>query len=188
MFKNKYILIGIVLVLTASILFVFSRKNKSAVTIQPSGPEATTSRRPLAPIQSGSSYPIMTPSLSPTATIMPFNHPTIPHTSGFERGQIICAYQFPPTPGNFGDAKIEANWNNLVAGKNSTYKLDICLSINGNNSLVSTALDQNGSTVADTPWISMNTDYTFNLYDDHGGDIGTCGGIILSSCRINTVR
>lgn len=173
MIKNKYIWIfGILVVIVIILAFNRPTKKNIQLSIQPT------------------SYPTTSPTIfpSPTSTIQPFIHSTMPPTSGLERGQITCAYQFPPTPGNFGDAKIEANWNNLVLGKNSTYKLDICLSVNGNNSLLSTNLNQNGSAVVDAPWISPSTDYVFNLYDDHGGSIGTCGGIILSSCQINTNR
>jgi len=185
MLKNKYIWILVAIVFVAILFYLTKSKSKSKPSIQPSNSQVGQAILPVSTPEE-----VITPETSPSPVSRMVNIPPSNNNVSYniigERGQITCVYQYPPTPGNFGDAKIEANWNNLIFGKNGTTKLDVCLSVNGNNSLLSTNLNQNGSVTVDAPWISMNLDYTFNLYDDHGGDIGTCGGVILSSCQINT--
>jgi hypothetical protein len=181
MFEKKYIWIFVILILIIILVIVFSHSKKNN--------QPTTTYK-ISNIETQLIEPTESPSPTP-ATISNKTISVVDNSSPVPdgtRGQIVCNYQYPPTPGNFGDAKINANWNNLVPGKNGSVKLDICLSVNGNNSLLSTNLNQNGEMVVDAPWIALNTNYIFNLYDDHGGDIGTCGGTILSTCHINTVR
>lgn len=106
--------------------------------------------------------------------------------SGVERGQIICDYRVPASPGEYGVAQIDFNWNNLIRGKNGLVKVDVCVSPNGgaSQSLIASYSSLNGNDSINASWIARNSVYNFSLFDGHGGDLPNCGGILLSSCQV----
>jgi hypothetical protein len=154
----------------------------------------TPSPAPFTPVRtiSPSLFPEPSPGISPTAMpLSPKNTPVIipppAVKSGITRGLITCDYQVPATPNEQGIAQINADWNYLVTGKNGKATASVCVSVNGETpSLMSIAYGTDNKTSVSAPWISLNADYNFLLYDRHGNDLPECGGIILSSCRINT--
>lgn len=111
---------------------------------------------------------------------------TVVPISGTTRGQITCNYEVPATPNQYGSADIKSEWDNLSTGKNSSARVSVCVYVNGTSRLVSTDKSANGSRVDTASWISLNSDYIFILYDQHGGDLTDCNGTVLSSCELNT--
>jgi hypothetical protein len=110
-----------------------------------------------------------------------------PAAGGITRGRITCSYLIPATPDSQGTARLDADWNNLASGTNGKTRAAVCVSVNGAQSgLMSVMSDANGSTSVSVPWISLTADYSFQLFDQHGGDLPDCTGVILSACRINT--
>jgi len=180
MFQKKYIWIFVALVLIIVITVIFGANKKNSQ--QPGASQFSN-------VQTQVSQPSPTPSSTPASTPEAFTAPAANTPSpvpGGTRGQIICNYQVPATPNEFGSASFESNWNNLLPGKNGTAKLAVCVSVNGSASLMSINAQANGSLINSAPWISRNSDYIFSLYDDHGGDLSDCSGAVLSSCEINT--
>lgn len=179
-------IVGLVVLVLAVVVVIYGiNKNSSkSAEKQPSKTQPSVTQPPYSPN--------LTPkeTSTPTASTVPEEiKPTGNATSsvpGGTRGQITCNYQIPAAPNQYGSASIESNWNNLVLGKNASAKLAICVSVNGTSSLISVDSHTNGSRVDSAPWISLSTDYVFTLYDDHGGDLPDCGGIVLSSCDLNT--
>ena len=100
-------------------------------------------------------------------------------TSSGQTSQISCTFS--------GSVKITSSWSNLTLGKNGSSKLDLCVSVNGNNTLVSSDNHQSGSRT-DTYSNISSSSYSFSLYDAQGGDIPDCSGTPLSSCQINSTN
>jgi len=178
MIQKRYIIVCIFLLIIIGII-VFRSQTKVTQTITQVPSQVQT-------IAQASPTPSETPPSTTSATVNVTTKSTsAPAPGGPTRGQVTCDYQIPATPNQFGTASIESNWNNLVPGKNGTTKLALCVSVNGNNSLMSIDTRANGTLTTSAPWISLNTDYAFNLYDDYGGDSSECGGTILSSCHVS---
>ncbi|MGA2910267.1 MAG: hypothetical protein ABSE04_00495 [Candidatus Microgenomates bacterium] len=173
MLQKRYIAVVIVIIIFVLVIILSRRKNQVSI------PQPTIMPTPTLEVT-----PIPTPSVLPKV-IKPVGS-TTSSVPGGTRGQITCDYQMPPAPGQFGSANIESNWNNIVVGKNGSSNVEICVFVKGTNSLMSEDGRNNGSKVDNAPWISLNSDYTFTLYDEHGGDLPDCGGVFLSSCRIST--
>jgi hypothetical protein len=169
---KKYKWFGLMVLFAIIIGVYFVGKNKN-FQIQPvkqitiSAPGDTTNQ-------------ISSPSPSPTPVIQKVinkSTPTASVISGEIRGQIVCDYQVPPAPNQFGIAKIESNWNNA--------NISVCVSANGGSqTLISSDNQINGSRTDNAPWISLNVEYTFTLFSQQLGD-PICSGTVLSSCQIN---
>jgi hypothetical protein len=172
---QKYIWVFVILtiVVAAIILFKLDKRNNSQFPTQSSNSPTQTS----VPVETSTPLPTATPTKVINNT---------PVAGGITRGEITCEYLYPPIPNNFGSANIVTNWNNLVLGKNGTAKLAVCVSVNESSNPMSVNTQMNGSMSVSAPWISLDTDYVFTLYDDHGGDLPDCGGIVLASCHIKT--
>ena len=132
----------------------------------------------------------ITPELISTPTPTPSNTPSTNATvipNGPPQGQIVCNYQIPVGPTTYGTADIKATWNNLATGKNGSTQTEVCIIVNGTPALMSLDNSANGSRDTSVSWLAPNGNYTFNLYDNHGGDFTKCAGPLLSSCQITTM-
>ncbi|HWA51785.1 MAG TPA: hypothetical protein VG895_01870 [Patescibacteria group bacterium] len=86
---------------------------------------------------------------------------------------ISCNYVTPAGPDMQGTAKINYSWVNS--------KTSLCDSVNGgSNNLLINNQNLNGSDIYNANWISLNTSYQFNLFNDLN-----CNGQIIESCNIN---
>lgn len=178
---NKKGLFAVIIVLALAAFVVIQTINRNSSKSTGNQPQVTQSPSTPSPTPVASS--------SSTVSSVPENKPTSVSTSsipGGTRAQITCNYQIPAAPNQYGTASIESNWNNLVLGKNTSAKLSVCVSANGTSSRIAFDTRVNGSRIDSVPWISLNTDYIFTLYDNHGGDLSDCEGAVLSSCEINT--
>jgi hypothetical protein len=144
---------------------------------------------PVLPVQEISPTPAFdgaSGETEPTPEPVTITHYSGP-TGGPVRGRITCNYLIPAAPGSQGTARLDADWDNLAAGKNGKAEADVCVGVNGASpGLMSAILQKSGKTSVDAPWISLNAHYDFILTDQRGGDLPGCGGTILSACSIDT--
>ena len=106
---------------------------------------------------------------------------------GLPSGQISCNYEIPVGPNTDGTADINAILTNLTIGKNGLARASVCIQVNGGNfTLMSVDNLASGSRDTKVTWLAPNGNYTFDLFDDRGGDIPSCTSPILSSCLIST--
>lgn len=182
-FVKAYWTFGVVVILVigGAYYFFFSNKSQPNQTenIQPTPTEFVTN-------------PEITPELTPTSTPTPSSKQATKTTTtvpnGPPQGQIVGNYQVPVGPTTYGTADISATWNNLTIGKNGSAQAAVCVAVNGQTpTLMSLDNSTNGSRENSAPWLAPNGNYTFILYDDHGGDSTNCAGTVLSSCQINTM-
>jgi hypothetical protein len=164
---KKFLWIGVVILVFFIGAYFWSKKTparqqSNIISVSPTAPPALLPTP--TPITQNTSPPAVSTPPSPL--------------SGITRGQIICDYQTPPAPNQFGVAKIISDWNNA--------NINVCVSVNGNGqTLISSDNRITGSRTDSANWISSNTVYEFTLYNRHPGD-PVCSGTALSSCQINT--
>lgn len=178
--KNKWVVATAVLLILVVVFAVIKLNTNSKNTTAPS----ITAKNSLTPVPFTSTP---SPTQTPKSTIYTQTQTTknTPSTTGATSGKITCNYTIPAAPSRPGTAVIDVSWNNLVQGSTST-KVAVCLFVSGTNQVMFLDTKASGSTTIKAPWIAMNADYTFTLYDDHGGDLPECSGVVLSSCRLDS--
>lgn len=186
-FLRTYWVLGLLLILLIGGAGYFLFINKSR--------QNQVSNNASVPTQSVPNSEI-TSALTPTPTSVPtpilptrqiINTTTIV-PAGPPNGQITCNYQIPVGPNTYGVADIKANWNNLLVGKNGSVQATVCVTPSTQGASVMTLSNSlNSSWENSVSWIAPNVNYTFTLYDDHGGDLANCAGAVLSSCEIHAM-
>jgi hypothetical protein len=186
-FSKTYWIFGLLIVLIICGVSYLLLSNKSQLTqIKNTGSFPTTN----------SASPKVTPGLTPAPTSTPTPTPSVKQLintstavpAGPPQGQIICNYQIPVGPNTYGTADIKANWNNLIVGKNGSVQATVCVAASTQASTLMTLSDSmNSSWENSVPWLAPNVNYTFTLYDDHGGDLANCAGAVLSSCQVHAM-
>jgi hypothetical protein len=183
--KTYWIFAALVILLIGGVgYFLFAHKS------QPS----QVSNNSIVPTQTIPNQKISTETPSPTSIPTPTASTkqiintvtTVP--AGPPNGQIVCNYQIPVGPNTYGTADIKANWSNLLTGKNGSVQAAVCVTPSTQTATVMTlSASSNGSWENNISWIAPNVNYTFTLYDQHGGDLPNCAGAALSSCEIHAM-
>ena len=133
MFPKKYIFVVLILIIAVAVIVLSNSNKKKNQQIVNQLPDIQTPTAQVSP----------TPEETPTPSAKVSSAPAV--SGGITRGQVVCDYQIPATTNSFGDAKLESNWDNLIAGKGRNYKLAVCVSVNGNNTLMLVNTQSNGS-------------------------------------------
>jgi len=182
MFKRLWFIVIIALI---AVIVTFIVVRKKPVTTNQVAPNS-------AIIQvSPSTEPTQEPPPSPTpVTKSETESPTeyITTAPGVTSGNLTCNYLIPAAPNRFGTVSIDTTWNNLIPGTNGKYKADLCVTADGGatQTLMTSKTKISGVSTETADWISLSSDYTFTFFDEHGGELPQCGGIVLSSCQIHT--